>query len=312
MTNSSKNDVMLDVHEDKGSKGGRVLYYSLDTILNLIKCTPLVNADFTLRMGILYNKDIDIEKVNCSTYSYDYWYRICELVRPSYLKNYKPKISLLQEKAPEKPLCFFSSARNGSTGGFETTLTRSMLYQADEIRIDFPENAEDSIGMLEGFLPLAAKALGYCTCYIGDERYTGNNLHSIKSDSIASFEQTELWWRLWNAYSSPFTVQSVLGIWKKSEIVEKVYRMYKGDLSKVSSCNNWTKEHPWCGKCWKCFSTKIILHSRNVDHSFIKLDKEACRVFVDEYDNYMKNGTDYFRSCGIIEDAGGIPPCIWD
>ena len=208
--------------------------------------------------------------------------------------------------SPTRNICVFTSAKDDNTGGFESSFMEHALYGADYINIPDLEDYEHITFMIEGFLSILAIAMGYSVAYVGDEKYSGNNESTVSSRP--SFEQTEQWWRLWNNYICKYgySLQSVVGQFHKHEIIEKVYHMKNGNLNSVSSCNNWTKQKAWCGGCWKCLVTKLTLDHKNLPNA-IELDLEKIQPFVNEYIEYKKSGKDYFRSCGVIDDVGGLP-----
>jgi hypothetical protein len=144
--------------------------------------------------------------------------------------------------------------------------------------------------------------MGYATTYIGDERYSGDE-DRAKGESFSNrfaIEQTESWWRMWNAYIGyEHSVMSLVGVWEKSELIAKAARHL--DMTKVESCFNYTPQVPWCGDCWKCGVVKIHLVKNHLPHNFIpKLSDGLLAKMRKEYEDY-KRGDDFMRSTGSLE-----------
>ncbi len=203
------------------------------------------------------------------------------------------------------PIGLFTSAGElgDPPGGVESTIGRHQLYNPTMLSLNFDSYEHADIGMLEGVLAIFASAMGIQVAFIGDERFSGEEDRSI-GESFSSrycIEQTESWWRMWNNYVAPFnSIQSLVGIWHKDELITKVSEL-EGGLQHISSCHAARPGKLWCGDCWKCFLTKQVLVYKGLPHDFIQLTKEAEAAGAAKYERYLTTGEDEYRSCGVLD-----------
>lgn len=223
----------------------------------------------------------------------------------------------------ELPTVMFTSDENNDvqSGGIESTFAKKMLYRVPRVNIVPKSFEHQDIGMLEGYLAILASSMGVATAFIGDEMYSDGGAENrvVDGETFAdpySLEQTETWWRMWNQYRAPSTIQSVAGLWHKDELILKVHEL--GELSCVTSCFGARKDQPWCRECFKCFITYVTLMvNRRMTPGWHELLCPTARTVEQiraEYDAYKETGVDVYRRMGLIDrlSAQITPRTVWD
>jgi len=255
--------------------------------------------DMNLRMKILNSKDGDTV-VSRKPENQWYWEWFAETLKVHlkwsgnvYVPSYSRGL----------PMGLFTSAVPGALGGVESTIGTELMYNGFLTYLSEPNYNRAEVGMIEGFLAILGPAMGYAVTCIGDERYSGSIEDRSQGEHFSdryAIEQTESWWRMWNAYVGPYnSVISLVGVWTKPELIVKASKL--GHMPNILSCFNTKPERPWCGECWKCASIKLVLDHNRLDSSFIPDTPpaylEKIRSEIDDY----KRGIDPFRSTGMLE-----------
>ena len=207
------------------------------------------------------------------------------------------------------PLVVFSSAHPSGfpPGGVESAFTRQALYNVPVLHIDAKSYEHEDIGMLEGALAILASQLGYGCALIGNEMSSwGTEIDPNEGESFHSpytLEQTDYWWRLWNKYRAPTTIQSLAGVWHKDELILKVDELT--DITKISSCFDAIPEKLWCSRCFKCWVTDLVLHLEGNRTPTVKaaltVDQATESAMRVEYMEYKRTGVDLYRWWGIVD-----------
>jgi hypothetical protein len=261
--------------------------------------------DFRMRNSALHDREI-VVPLSLPKSSLWYWEWVSDTIKKRLVRTIDG--SIFSDYKIDKPLLLTYS------GGVESILGTRILYSYDQTTFYWngkDQGSPDPYGTVEAVAALVGAGLGYGCTVVGMEDIAVSNeiLDLYKTteastvDNLVSeagrFEFTDDWIINWSKYAYPATVQSVVCVWQKDELLAKAIE--KVGWKNILSCKHREKHGPdsdWCGECYKCFCLWTIGKAIGKEPPF-KIKRATFDSNLADYRNFLKTGFDPMQNLGI-------------